>query len=52
MKFSISGTSSDGLLVRLIVAHALGTIFAYKVYVKFTALGGAVGSASYFKRFG
>lgn len=40
------------LLVRLIVVHALGTLFVYTIYVKFSALGGAVGCASYFKGFG
>ncbi len=32
-------TSSKALLIRLMVAHLIGTIFAYTVYLKFTSLG-------------
>lgn len=39
MKISFSGSSSIGLLVRLIAAHIFGTLFAYIVYVRFTQLG-------------
>jgi hypothetical protein len=39
MKISIFGSSSRGLLIRLMVAHVLGTLFAYTVYVSFTSLG-------------
>ena len=39
MKLSISGTSSRGLLIGLMVAHLLGTIFAYTVYIKLSSLG-------------
>ena len=39
-------------MVRLIMAHDLGAFFAYTVYVKFSALGGAVDCASYFNGFG
>ncbi len=37
-KFTIT-TSSAGLLVQLIAAHVLGTLFAYLVYANFTQLG-------------
>ena len=39
MKISIFGSSSTGLLVRLIAAHIFGTLFAYIVYARFTQLG-------------
>ena len=39
MKISIFGSSSTGLLVRLIAAHIFGTLFAYTVYTRFTQLG-------------
>ena len=39
MKLSISGTSSRGLLIRLVAAHVFGTLFAYLVYARFTQLG-------------
>lgn len=39
MKISIFGTSSRGLLIRLMVAHVLGTLFAYTVYISFSSLG-------------
>ncbi|MDC0182384.1 hypothetical protein OAK33_05995 [Candidatus Thioglobus sp.] len=34
-----SNISSRGLLIRLMVVHILGTIFAYKVYIKLSSLG-------------
>ena len=39
MKISIYGTSSLGLLTRLVFAHVFGTLFAYLVYTRFTQLG-------------
>tara|TARA_Y100000766_G_scaffold1588_1_gene1251 strand:- start:108 stop:1268 length:1161 start_codon:yes stop_codon:yes gene_type:complete len=39
VKISIFGSSSTGLLVRLIAAHTFGTLFAYTVYARFTQLG-------------
>ena len=39
MKISIYGTSSLGLLTRLVFAHVFGTLFAYLVYIRFTQLG-------------
>ena len=39
MKISIFGSSSIGLLSRLVAAHILGTLFAYLVYIRFTTLG-------------
>ena len=39
MKISIFGTSSLGLLVRLVAVHVFGTLFAYLVYKRFTQLG-------------
>ena len=39
MKTLTSGTSSRGLLIGLMVAHVLGTLFAYTVYIKFSTLG-------------
>ena len=39
MKTSTSGTSSRGLLIGLMVAHVLGTLVAYTVYIKFSSLG-------------
>lgn len=39
MKMSILSISSRSLLMRLMVAHVLGTLFAYMVYIKLTSLG-------------
>jgi hypothetical protein len=39
MKISIFGTTSIGLLTRLVAAHIFGTLFAYNVYIRFTQLG-------------
>ena len=39
MKISIFGTSSRSLLFRLMVAHVLGTLFAYTVYINVSSLG-------------
>ncbi len=39
MKLSISDTSSRGLLIGLMVAHVLGTLFAYIVYIRLSSLG-------------
>ena len=35
----ISSASSRGLLLRLMVVHVLGTLFAYIVYIKLSSLG-------------
>ena len=47
MKISIFGTSSLGLLARLVVVHGYGTLFAYLVYKRFTQLGDVYDPASY-----
>ena len=39
MKISISNKSSRGLLIGLMLAHVLGTLFAYVVYIKLSSLG-------------
>lgn len=47
MKISIFGTSSLGLLARLVVVHVFGTLFAYLVYKRFTQLGDIYDPAAY-----
>ena len=39
MKISIFGTTSVGLLIRLVASHIFGTLFAYTVYIRVTTLG-------------
>jgi hypothetical protein len=39
MKILIPNKSSRNLLIGLVVAHVLGTLFAYMIYIKFTSLG-------------
>lgn len=39
MRVSIFGSSSIGLLGRLVFVHVFGTLFAYTVYIRFTQLG-------------
>ena len=47
MRISIFGTSSLGLLARLVVVHVFGTLFAYLVYQRFTQLGDGYDPADY-----
>ena len=39
MKILISNTSSRSLLLRLMVVHVLGTLFAYTIYISLSSLG-------------
>ena len=39
MKISISNKSSRSLLIGLMLAHVLGTLFAYLVYIRLSSLG-------------
>ncbi len=50
MKISIFGSSSVGLLIRLVAVHVFGTLFAYTVYVRFTQLGD-IYSPEYYETF-
>ena len=43
----ISSASSRGLLLRLMVVHVLGTLFAYIVYIKLSSLGDGYHPASF-----
>ena len=47
MKISIISPPSRGLLLRLMVVHILGTLFAYIVYIKLSSLGDGYNPASY-----
>jgi len=49
MKISIPNKSSRRLLFGLILAHVLGTLFAYLVYIKFTTLGDGYSPGEYEK---
>ncbi len=47
MKISIFGSSSIGLLNRLVAIHVFGTLLAYLVYVRFAQLGDGYGAEYY-----
>jgi hypothetical protein len=49
MKISIPNKSSRRLLTGLILAHVLGTLFAYLVYIRFTTLGDGYSPGEYEK---
>jgi hypothetical protein len=47
MKISIPDKPSRGLLIRLILAHVLGTLFAYIIYIQLSSLGDGYNPAEY-----
>ena len=47
VKLSIFGSSSIGLLNRLVAIHVFGTLLAYLVYVRFAQLGDGYGPEYY-----